>query len=246
MERSVPPIYLSYLICATPRTGSNFLCELLRAIRVAGRPDDYFWNPPFWRQRWGVTGFPPYFERILREGTTRNGVFGVKMMWDYLDTLLPQLATLSGLTDVNPPEIFATAFPNPRYLRLIRRDKVRQGISFYRALETDLWRSTDSNKVGAAEPAFDFSAIDRLVQLSVREDQAWHEYFQRYGMRPFTIAYEDLAAAPEDVVLSILEHLGIPLPDGLPPLRWAHQKQADGLTEAWVQQYLALKEGDPT
>jgi len=61
-------------------------------------------------------------------------------------------------------------------------------------------------------------------------------------MRPFTIAYEDLAAAPEDVVLSILEYLGIPLPGGLPPLRWAHQQQADELTGAWVQQYLALKE----
>jgi len=238
------PMHLSYLICATPRTGSNFLCELLRGTGVAGRPDDYFWNPPFWRQRWGVAGFPLYVERIRREGTTRNGVFGVKMMWDYLDTLLPQLATLSGLTDEPPPTVLAATFPNLRYLRLTRRDKVRQGISFYRALETDVWRSTDRDKIDATEPAFDVAAIDRLVQLSIQEDQAWHEYFQRYGIRPFTIAYEDLAAAPEDVVLLILEHLGIQLPDGLPPLHWAHQKQADGLTEAWIQQYLALKEND--
>lgn len=238
------PMHLSYLICATPRTGSNFLCELLRTTGVAGRPDDYFWNPPFWQQQWGVTGFPAYFTRILREGTTRNGVFGVKMMWDYLDTLLPQLAALSGLTDAPPPEVLAAAFPNLRYLRLTRRDKVRQGISFYRALETDVWRSTDRDKIDATEPAFDVAAIDRLVQLSIQADQTWHEYFQRYGIRPFTIVYEDLAAAPEDVVLLILEHLGIPLPDGLPPLHWAHQKQADGLTEAWIQQYLALKEND--
>lgn len=239
------PMHLSYLICATPRTGSNFLCELLRNVGVAGRPDDYFWNPPFWHQRWGVAGFPMYFKRILQEGTTRNGVFGVKMMWDYLDALLPQLATLSGLTDATPPQVLAAAFPNLRYLRLTRRDKVRQGISFYRALETGLWRSSDHDKIDTIEPAFDLAAIDRLVQLSIQEDQAWHEYFQRYEIQPFTIAYEDLSAAPEDVVLSILEHLGISLPVSLPPLpSAAHQKQADQLTEAWIQQYVALKEND--
>lgn len=48
-------VRLSYLICATPRTGSNFLCENLQAVGVAGRPDDYFWNPPFWQQQWGVS-----------------------------------------------------------------------------------------------------------------------------------------------------------------------------------------------
>jgi len=40
-------IGLSYLICATPRGGSNFLCEVLRSAAIAGRPDDYFRNPPF-------------------------------------------------------------------------------------------------------------------------------------------------------------------------------------------------------
>lgn len=33
---------ISYLICTTPRSGSTLLCELLRASRIAGRPDEYF------------------------------------------------------------------------------------------------------------------------------------------------------------------------------------------------------------
>src|SRR5262245_7873330 len=90
-------IRLSYLICATPRSGSNFLCEVLRGTAIAGRPDDYFWNPPYWWQRWGTADFPSYFGRLLREGTTTNGVFGSKMMWDYLGDLLPRLAALFGV-----------------------------------------------------------------------------------------------------------------------------------------------------
>ena len=33
---------LSYLVCATQRSGSTLLCELLRATEVAGVPDEYF------------------------------------------------------------------------------------------------------------------------------------------------------------------------------------------------------------
>src|SRR5438309_9224996 len=32
----------SYLVCATPRSGSTLLCETLEATGVAGRPREYF------------------------------------------------------------------------------------------------------------------------------------------------------------------------------------------------------------
>jgi LPS sulfotransferase NodH len=33
---------LSYLVCATPRSGSTLLCDLLEQTAVAGRPEEYF------------------------------------------------------------------------------------------------------------------------------------------------------------------------------------------------------------
>ena len=33
---------LSYLVCATERSGSTLLCELLSGTGVAGRPEEYF------------------------------------------------------------------------------------------------------------------------------------------------------------------------------------------------------------
>src|SRR3954470_2815516 len=33
---------VSYLVCATQRSGSTLLCELLNATEVAGVPDEYF------------------------------------------------------------------------------------------------------------------------------------------------------------------------------------------------------------
>src|SRR4051794_39995083 len=100
---SMSAIERAYLICATPRSGSTLLCELLKATGVAGRPEEYF-------ETLRATGVPrqprPYFEDVAdpavldllspgepvepetafdpaagrRAGTTPNGVFGAKVI----------------------------------------------------------------------------------------------------------------------------------------------------------------------
>src|ERR1700759_375295 len=42
MEFEVRPPNRAYLVCATPRSGSTLLCELLRSTGVAGRPLEHF------------------------------------------------------------------------------------------------------------------------------------------------------------------------------------------------------------
>lgn len=55
----------SYLVCATPRSGSTLLCELLKDTGVAGRPEEYF-------EARRDTGRPPhpgdYLENLPRTG----------------------------------------------------------------------------------------------------------------------------------------------------------------------------------
>ena len=47
----------SYILCGTPRTGSTFLCALLKSTGVAGIPESYFREPdePTWATQWGIT-----------------------------------------------------------------------------------------------------------------------------------------------------------------------------------------------
>jgi trehalose 2-sulfotransferase len=236
---------MSYLICTTPRTGSNLLCELLQSTGAAGRPDDYFWNPPFWQERWGTPDFSGYVERMLQEGTSANGAFGVKMMRHYLDDLLPGLAGIAGLSDADPSAVLSRIFPSLQYVWLTRRDKVRQGISLYRALATSAWRSTDRRPGPGAEPEFSFTEIDRLVQQSIAADRSWQAYFERYGIEPLAVAYEDLAARPEETVRAILRHLDLPLPEGTSPSAVRHQRQADAGTDDWVRRYHAHQTRPP-
>ena len=53
----------SYLVCATPRSGSTLLCALLEGTGVAGRPKEYF-------ERLRALGAPAPAARVLRRAST--------------------------------------------------------------------------------------------------------------------------------------------------------------------------------
>jgi LPS sulfotransferase NodH len=241
VDSAGPSIRLSYVICATPRSGSSLLCEALQSTGVAGRPDEYFWHPPFWQEQWDIPKVESYVGDVRRKGTTPNGVFGVKLMWHYFNDLLPRLAAVADLPEADPAAIVSATFPNPRYLWLTRRDKVRQGISWYRALKSNAWRSSDPHAGPEAEPAFNYLEIEELVEQAVKGDLSWQAYFQRHRIEPLMLTYEDFASAPENAALEILRHLDLPPPPPTapwPPV-WGHQRQSDGRTDDWVRQYHA-------
>src|SRR5580704_10381315 len=66
----------SYLICATPRTGSSLLCGLLQSTGVAGRPESYFRQPDerSWASQWGLArsddtfDYADYIRGVLAAG----------------------------------------------------------------------------------------------------------------------------------------------------------------------------------
>lgn len=240
-----PPIRASYVICTTPRSGSSFLCEMLQSTDVAGRPDEYFWNPPAGHEQWSDDEYRAYVEQIRQAGTTLNGVFGVKLMWGYFDEVVARLAALTGQAGSSPPEILATVFSNLKYVWLTRRDKVRQAISWHRALATQRWRSTDAAPASAPEPTFHFDAIDALVGVATADDRAWQDFFDRHGLAPLEVVYEELEQAPEQACSRVLDFLALSALPRSPSQVWRHQRQADALSDAWVRRYHALKNGIP-
>lgn len=234
-------IHTSYFICATPRCGSNFLCEVLQSTGVAGRPDEYFWNPPHWIERWKTSDFAGYLAGIRQEGSGPNGVFGLKIMADHLFEVGDKIGDVTHTAALPLPQRLETAFPHPRYVWLRRRDTLRQAISFHRAIETGAWRSTDESNVAPSEMGFDFGKIDGYVGYLIDADCMWDDYFTTNAIETLTIFYEDLAAAPEAVAKRILGFLNIAIPEPMPQREWQHQRQADGLTEAWVRRYHEAK-----
>lgn len=259
----------SYLILATPRSGSYLCCESLINTRLAGYPTEYF-GPLQTRAtllHLKTSNHAEWLAWLHKEGTTPNGVFGAKLIWQFHEDLVDRLHTIDGFEKLSTPEVLSTAFPNLRYLWTTRRDKARQAISYWKALQTQAWMQlsdvdwqanlpkVDNEKEALSnlrvayrdwlpatkEPVFDYEAIEHL-RISLEEDDAEIEqYCANLGIRPFKIVYEDFVNAYEETALQMLEYLQIPFPKDLVFGERELQKQANAQSEEWLQRYYALK-----
>lgn len=243
--------HTSYFVCGTPRSGSSLLCEALKNTGLAGWPEEYFYrgDEPFWRERWGVSIFADYLARAMEQGSTPNGVFGAKLMMGggYFNHFVGNLRRLPGSGSKDAPAVgmMARFFPNLHYVWITRRNKVRQAVSWWKAIQSGLWSWTGGQPLPDEEGLeFNFEAIDHLVQELVMREASWAEYFSAGRVWPFVVVYEDLASAYETVALQILDHLGIPAPSDLVFGQRKMIKQADDLSEEWVTRYRERKQAN--
>lgn len=268
---------LSYLVCATPRSGSTLLCQELDKTGLAGHPQEYFealrrsgvprrpheyFDPerhpniverlafremlegaPKPNPLWQPDTYDQYLEWALDAGTTPNGVFGAKLMWGYLGDFAELLRGIDGMAGRSLPDLLSRAFPGLRYVQITRRDKVRQAVSLWKAVQTQAWQrdagaSDDGHDGRLLEPVFSFRAINYLMRQLTAHDASWDAYFLGLGYEPLKVTYEELADSTEGVVHSVLEHLGIAAPQNLqigPPRL---SVQADEVSELWVARVL--------
>ena len=227
----------SYIICATPRSGSGLLCEALWNTGVAGKPNEYFYREDL--KRWGASSYAEYIRAVIESGTTPNGVFGVKLMWEQIRHLRLKLYLRAPqFAKFRLPSMLECLFPNPHYIWLRRRDKLRQAVSLYKAINTRSYRSVDGDaEAGGKAPEFDLRAIDRWLKKLHRWDACWQNYFDAHRISPLVVVYEDdLEHGYKDISLRILEYLKIPVPPDL-TFHACRRKQSDELSEAFVRLY---------
>ena len=220
----------NYLICATPRSGSNLLCEVLSSLGFAGQPEEHLWDPPGAEPEPLAVRWP----RVLQAGAGANGVFGLKLMGYQADRLERQLPTVLGMPDTSLGLVLAATLADPKYVYLIRQDRLRQAISLVRAVQTSQWRSTDS-AVCAAQ--YDAHAISREVQFLEQDKATWEEFFDRNRVAPYRLTYEEFTGLPRRTVAALLSYLGHDEPLEIALAHTQHRRQADKVTEEWIYRY---------
>jgi LPS sulfotransferase NodH len=264
---------VSYLVCATQRSGSTLLCELLRATDVAGVPDEYFerlrhtglarqprqyFEEPSVEhiaQRLPLTlpgrseepgEFEHWFRYVLQRGTTLNGVFGAKMMWNYLDDFKVRMAELPGLGNLTFNERLDAVFPGLKIVFMRRRDKVAQAVSLWKAIQTQQWRTESESDTEPLdvdqEPGveYDYEAIEYLLNQLHHWDSRWEEWFHATGREPIRVFYDEFTVSRAATIGRLLDALGIdpPAPEGQKPM----QRQADDRSRDWVARFRADSE----
>ena len=236
----------SYLICATPRTGSSLLCGMLDSTGVAGHPESWFrrQDEQEFADRWGIAGpsngtfdYAGDFRAASAAGSTANGLFAARIMWGTMDEVTAHLAAAYPGHAGSAAGLLSAAFGRTRFVYLRRGDVVAQAVSLLRAEQTGVWFETaDERREPTAEPGFDFGQVRDLVRQIDNENAAWEEWFTAEGIRPHRVLYEELDDDPVGVASGVLGFLGLGLPSGR-EITVRHKRLADELNARWVESY---------
>jgi LPS sulfotransferase NodH len=253
----------SYLVCATPRSGSTLLCEALRETGVAGNPLEFFeavpgtgvprrpldylagLDDPAARELIGAAPAydAPWYSDVRGVADYREHLERVRA-WGTTDNgvfgakiMWAHLADLGRrLGEDDLPALVDAQFDRPRFVWVRRADKVRQAVSLWRAMQTQSWRA--ENEPTAGQPQYSYAAIHHLVGQLEAHDGAWVRFFAQASGAVLALTYEDIAADLAGALERTLDHIGVPAPGAAlcaPPMR----RQADERSDAWAEAYAA-------
>lgn len=211
---------------------------------IAGSPDEFFLSRPgeTWEGRWGAPSRHAYLQRVLRDNTGINNVFGAVVMWSYFERMLQMLQEIPEYNKSSGAELVSAVFNRPKYVWLRRRSRVEQAVSWAMACETGVW----AQKAGVKRQSdstlkFDFRVIDEWCNRIAVHDAGWEAYFRQSRIEPLVLFYEDILVSHHAAAWSVLKFLELPLPERLEIPAPAVEKQANKVSAEWAASYRKLK-----
>ncbi|QLE70822.1 hypothetical protein FGW37_03665 [Streptomyces rectiverticillatus] len=228
------------LICSTPRAGTHLLAGLLESTGLSGQPREYLYNRdteldgedipigPAHRTQ------PDQLRKLMRIGTSANGVWGLIVMGSYLDEVVAGLRRYQSANGASWREVIERAFDRPVYVWNRRLDTAAQAVSLYRALETDVWYADDVRGVGADVP-YRRDRIAHWERMIREQNEEWARRFSDSGITPITVTYEDALADPEGVVDRLLDSVGVARGDR--PVQPLTRRQGNDVSLEWLARY---------
>lgn len=175
-----------FAICTAPRSGSNFVSQLLSSTGQLGRPLEYFNGPG--RRYFDDPDYPDdramQVDRILTMGATPNGIYGLKIFAHQHDWIEGTIKWTSML-------------PSLQFVFLRRRDMLAQAISWARALQTGQYRH---GQTPTGEAGFDGEAILARLRAIAAEYARWEMYFARNEISALRMVYEEVVDAPQQAI----------------------------------------------
>lgn len=242
-----------YIICATPRSGSTLLCNLLASTRMAGDPDSFFGGRfiSWWAGQWGLPDrdamgekafSAAYLEAAIRIGKGGTPLFGLRLMRESVDDLNAILAHVLPSLPSDRAR-FEKAFGALLYIHLARADTLAQAVSLVKAEQTGLWHiapdGTEIERLAPPrEPRYDFHRIRREVETLEGYAAAWNAWFDEQGIEPLRIDYETLSADPAATLIRVCGALGIPAPAAR-DVKPGVARLADATSAEWMRRYRA-------
>ncbi len=207
----------SCIVLSNPRSGSNLLLRHLEEVGYGKPIEAFHWNANRIRREQGWTiNFDDPFEYISHaiEYQTVNGICGMKLGWHHFQYYLSVVKQLfvdypEALSNWELIEVF---FPNPVYLHLMRKNKVKQAVSLSKSKQTGIWYvSVDDDEDYddyVAPPVYDREHIEYCFGEVLSKDVQWITLLALDQIPHLRIWYEDYVKDVDEEMRKIDRYLG--------------------------------------
>ena len=179
------------------RSGSTLVCNDLARAGL-GLPTEHFQGPLV------PDPVAPFVERLVASDAP---VFGTKLSWEQTFALLRRLADAGQIGAFDLREVFGE---DVRFIRLVRRNKVRQTVSAWRAASSGVWHLPSGSAPDNGDPAYDPDALRALLLQLLAEDWLWERHLGDIGADALTVTYEDYVQDRVGWIAEIARHVGQP------------------------------------
>ena len=261
---------ISYLVCATQRSGSTLLCELRggrgtrRVLREAagnwpGTPTAAILRGPLRTGHCRATDADGAgtagAARGVRTVVALRAPAGHHSQWCLRrqdDVELPRRNSGSGWRS---SRVWATcrstsasrpSFPDSRSSSSGGATRWRRPSPLWKAIQTRQWRTeseTGSQEVdtdGAPDVDYDYQAIEYLLKELHQWDAHWEDWFHATGREPIRVFYDEFTVSRAGTIGRVLDALGVDPP--APEGKKSMKRQADDLSEDWVTRFRTDRE----
>ena len=237
---------ISYTIWFSQRNGSSLLCEGLRATGVAGKPGELLQlsQNTSLLEFYQANNYSELQDKLWQAGMTSNGVFGLKANAPRKDkdALIEELAKIEGIKAATPTHyaVWENAFPNGKHIFLTRRNKVRQVVSWWKAIVTQQWHLTNGQErkpvSSELKAQYNFEALKYLLLETALRESKIQAFLEEGNIVPLTVVYEDFVKEYEKTIRNIIAFLGLTETE-YPIKEPYYERLSDELSEEWVERF---------
>lgn len=210
-DRASNPSNLFAIVC-TPRSGSSFLCDLLK-LNGAGKPLEHLRSPLLYlikhRRRLNID-LKSLLQKVIARCCDR-GMFGTKVISHFFFDLVEIL-------DRDEMEDLMSVFRNFKIIYLYRENKTAQAVSKFLASKSKFWHSTAPHRSLAEYQEqvqsieYNFETIKEIYEKLVEEEQGLEDFIDRSGFNQIIkVDYEQLKEKPQAEMEKIVKFLNIEL-----------------------------------
>jgi LPS sulfotransferase NodH len=233
----------SIFFAATHRSGSTFLMKHIANTDRLGQPGEYFYPQnfvPLLRNN-GLdlnSDVDSWLPLVIEKGKSSNGIFSSKIFGDNVIWLAGSLSTKPWPHSLEAiANLFERYFPDPIFISIRRRDKFRQGLSAYRAIQSGIWYSTDVGRVNPRQVLYDHKEIQYAVDCIHFEEWNLDRLFRLLSVEPLPLYYEKITDNIEETMKLIFDYCGESFPSGAAIPVVQERKLSDSETDLWLERF---------